>query len=71
VRHPLYTAGLIFIWLIPIMSSNLLALNVGITLYLYIGSIFEERKLLAEWGDEYRTYQRKVPRLIPLPWKHA
>lgn len=71
VRHPLYTAGLVFIWLIPWMTSNLLALNLGITLYLSVGSIYEEKKLLREWGDVYRNYRQKVPRLIPRPWKHA
>ena len=71
VRHPLYTAGLIFIWLIPVMTSNILALNVGITLYLYIGSIFEERKLLDEYGEAYQEYRQHVPRLIPRPWRHA
>ncbi len=33
VRHPLYTAGLVFIWLLPIMTWNLLALNIGLTAY--------------------------------------
>ncbi len=71
VRHPLYTAGLVFIWSVPVMTSNILALNLGITLYLYIGSIFEERKLLDEFGETYQEYQQNVPRLIPLPWRHA
>lgn len=71
VRHPLYTAGLVFIWLIPLMTTNLLALNLGLTLYLYVGSIFEEKKLVKEWGDTYRRYQQEVPRLIPRPWKHT
>jgi protein-S-isoprenylcysteine O-methyltransferase Ste14 len=65
VRHPLYTAGLVFIWLIPVMSANLLALNVGLTLYLVIGAYFEERKLLREYGEEYADYQRRTPMLVP------
>lgn len=69
VRHPLYTAGLLFIWAIPVMTTSLLALNVGITAYLYLGSVFEERKLVALWGAEYQEYRRQVPRLIPVPWK--
>ncbi len=69
VRHPLYTAGLLFIWLLPVMSTSLLALNLGLTAYIYIGSIFEERKLLRELGPAYAEYQRQVPRLIPLPWR--
>lgn len=71
VRHPLYTAGLLFIWGWPRMTTSLLALNVGLTLYLYIGSLYEERKLVAEFGEAYQRYQQHVPRLIPWPGRHA
>ncbi len=67
VRHPLYFFSLVLIWLIPIMTVNLLAFNLGATAYFYIGSIFEERKLVAEFGEAYREHQRRVPRLIPGP----
>jgi protein-S-isoprenylcysteine O-methyltransferase Ste14 len=65
VRHPLYTAGLVFIWLIPIMTWNLLALNIGLTAYIFIGAFFEERKLLLDFGDAYAEYRRRTPMLIP------
>lgn len=65
VRHPLYTAGLILIWLIPLMTYNLLALILGLTIYLILGAIYEERKLVREFGDEYISYQGRVPMLIP------
>jgi protein-S-isoprenylcysteine O-methyltransferase Ste14 len=65
VRHPLYTAGLAFIWLSPLMTTSLLALNLALTAYIYVGSIFEERRLVAEFGKVYIDYARKVPRLIP------
>lgn len=67
VRHPLYTAGLLFIWLTPVMTTSVLALNLGLSLYIYIGSIFEERRLLAEFGQAYQDYRTCVPRLIPNP----
>ena len=66
VRHPLYTAGLAFIWLTPIMTSNLLALNIGLTLYLIVGAIYEERKLVREFGETYIDYQQRTPMIIPL-----
>ena len=69
VRHPLYSAGLVFIWLIPIMTSSLLALNTTLSLYIYIGSHFEEQRLLEEFREAYQKYQRCVPRLIPRPWR--
>jgi protein-S-isoprenylcysteine O-methyltransferase Ste14 len=67
VRHPLYTAGLFIIWLIPVMTVNLLALNLGLSLYLVIGAIVEERKLLSEFGQAYTNYQDRTPMLIPMP----
>ncbi len=65
VRHPLYTAGLLFIWLIPEMTYNLLALNIGITAYVLLGALVEERKLLSEFGEAYAAYRRNTPMLIP------
>jgi protein-S-isoprenylcysteine O-methyltransferase Ste14 len=65
VRHPIYTAGLILIWLIPILTWNLLALNLGLTAYTFIGAYFEERKLLREFGDSYAEYREHTPMLIP------
>jgi protein-S-isoprenylcysteine O-methyltransferase Ste14 len=67
VRHPLYFFSLVVVWLLPVMTPNLFALNLGITLYFWIGSIFEERKLVREFGEAYRAHQARVPRLFPWP----
>ena len=65
VRHPLYTAGLVFLWFSPEMSINLLALFVGLSAYLVIGALFEERKLVRQYGQVYLDYRRVTPMLIP------
>lgn len=65
VRHPLYTTSLIMLYLVSPMTLNRLALVVGVHVYFFVGSIFEERKLVREFGDAYRDYQRRVPRLLP------
>ncbi len=65
VRHPLYSASLAFVWLMPSMSLNLLALNLGISFYILVGSILEERKLKAEFGEAYSAYQHRTAMLIP------
>jgi protein-S-isoprenylcysteine O-methyltransferase Ste14 len=65
VRHPLYFFGLLAIWLIPQMTVNRMVLALVFSLYLYVGTFFEERRLLREFGAEYRAYQRRVPRLLP------
>ena len=69
IRHPLYTAGLIFIWLSPVMTTSTLALYLGFTLYIVIGSRFEERQLTAEFGQPYVDYRQRVPALFPQPWR--
>jgi protein-S-isoprenylcysteine O-methyltransferase Ste14 len=65
VRHPLYTAGIVFIWFSPQMSVNLAALFLGLSAYLVIGALFEERKLVRQYGQAYLDYRRKTPMLIP------
>ena len=59
VRHPLYTFSLIALYLTSPMSVNWLAFAVSCNVYFYLGSIFEERKLVREFGDAYRAYQRQ------------
>lgn len=67
VRHPLYTFSLVYLWLAPIMTTNSLAAYVLFSLYFYFGSVYEERRMIAEFGPVYQDYCRRVPRLIPLP----
>jgi protein-S-isoprenylcysteine O-methyltransferase Ste14 len=40
-------------------------LNIGLTVYILIGALFEERKLLREFGEAYAEYRRRTPMLIP------
>ena len=65
VRHPLYTFGLLFIWLSPTVSQNSLTVYIGATFYTLIGAYFEERKLLLEFGNAYAEYKQNTPMLIP------
>ena len=66
VRHPLYSASLLVLWFSPLMSLNLLAFNLGVTAYFVIGGVFEERKLLRQFGPAYAAYRARTPMLIPL-----
>ena len=65
VRHPLYSAGLVFIWLSPEMTVNRLALWMVFSIYIVIGAYFEEKKLLRDFGEEYAVYKARTPMLIP------
>jgi len=65
IRHPLYTAGLVFIWFSAEMSFNRLVLWVIFSIYILIGAYFEERKLLGDFGVEYADYKSRTPMFIP------
>jgi methanethiol S-methyltransferase len=65
VRHPLYLAVLILIWASPELTADRLLFNVLWTAWIVVGTILEETDLLADFGEVYRDYQRKVPMLIP------
>lgn len=67
IRHPLYTCGLLVIWLSPVMTLSLLVLYLGFTLYVWIGSRIEERRLESDFGEAYRRYRSQVPAFLPLP----
>ncbi len=65
VRHPLYSCMLVFIWANPDVTLDRLVFNVLWTLWIVLGSRWEERDLVAQFGDSYVRYQRTVPMLIP------
>lgn len=67
VRHPLYLFSMLVIWFPPVLTVNLLVFNLLATLYFWLGSLHEERRLMAEFGDAYRQYQRTVPPFLPWP----
>jgi len=65
VHHPSYFTALVMIWSYPDPTADRLLLNVLFTVRIILGTILEERDLIAVHGEEYRTYQRAVPMLIP------
>ena len=64
VRHPLYTGAHLYLWG-AVRSEFDLATAIWASAYLLIGSRFEEQRLVAEYGQAYRDYLRRVPSLIP------
>ena len=65
VRHPLYTFGLLFLWLSPSMTVNSFIVYLSLTVYILVGAYFEERKLLREFGQEYADYKAVTPMIVP------
>jgi protein-S-isoprenylcysteine O-methyltransferase Ste14 len=50
----------------PVQSRNAFVSTVVIILYFYLGTFFEERRMVHTFGEEYRKYQERVPRFLPL-----
>jgi len=65
VRHPLYTGGLLLIWLSPVMTHNLLTLFILLTIYLVAGARLEEKRLAQSFGEAYERYKADTPMLVP------
>ena len=67
VRHPVYISaaawGIGYAFIVNYASVYILFL--AALPVLYVITVLEERELLDRFGDEYREYQRTVPRLIP------
>jgi protein-S-isoprenylcysteine O-methyltransferase Ste14 len=70
IRHPWYTAGILMVWATDLSLLTFL-INIVISAYFVIGTILEERKLLLEFGEKYREYQKNVSMFIPYQWLRA
>jgi len=71
MRHPIYFFSIVFLAFRPTMDLFYLTMLVCIIIYFYIGSIYEERKLVEKFGEQYIEYQRRVPRIIPVKFRKA
>lgn len=71
VRHPLYLGFLIAFWATPVMTAGHLLFALGMSSYIFIALIYEERDLLDQFGDEYRRYQQRVGKMLPAIGRRA
>jgi methanethiol S-methyltransferase len=61
---------MLIVWVEDLSVSTIL-INIIISIYFIVGSFLEERKLVREFGDDYRQYQQTVSMLFPWRWLKA
>lgn len=66
VRHPIYFFSILFLGFRPSMDLFYFVMFILIIIYFYVGSIYEEKKLVNIFGVQYVEYQQKVPRMFPI-----
>ncbi|MEJ5262695.1 MAG: isoprenylcysteine carboxylmethyltransferase family protein [Ignavibacterium sp.] len=64
-RHPIYFFSIVFLVFRAEMDLFYLTMLIAFIIYFYIGSVYEEKKLLRIFGKDYEEYQKKVPRIFP------
>jgi methanethiol S-methyltransferase len=69
VRHPIYLGWILIVCATPTMTVNRVVFAVMSSAYLILAIPWEEKSLVAEFGDRYREYQQAVRwRLLPGIW---
>ncbi len=65
VRHPQYLAGILIGLSLPLISQHWLVAVLGVVVIIitYVNTFDEETLNIEKFGEEYRQYMQRVPRL--------
>jgi len=66
MRHPVYFFSILILLFRPTMDLFYLVFFFCIAIYFYIGSYFEEEKLVKHFGKIYSDYRKSVPKIFPV-----
>jgi protein-S-isoprenylcysteine O-methyltransferase Ste14/NAD-dependent dihydropyrimidine dehydrogenase PreA subunit len=69
IRHPQYLGCILMMFASILVSQHWLSAIVGVSITFWLFSEIpkEEEALILKFGDDYRSYMERVPRLNPLP----
>lgn len=72
VRHPIYLGAILVYLGLLFFSFSIAAAFVWVVIigFYYFLCRHEEKLLTAKFGDEYTTYMRQVPMLLPRFWRN-
>ena len=67
IRHPLYLATILMFVALSLIyfDPRVIVFATGMSLYTLFGALFEEKKLISHYGDEYRGYKEKAGFILP------
>lgn len=65
-RHPVYFFSITFLMFRPVMDLFYLTFFICLVAYFYIGSYYEEKKLVRQFGEVYKNYKKEVPGIFPI-----
>jgi protein-S-isoprenylcysteine O-methyltransferase Ste14 len=64
IRHPIYLGAYLFLWG-GVVDDFGLQTAIWASVYLVIGTWFEDQKLIKQYGQTYIDYRQKVPSVLP------
>jgi len=66
VRHPMMIGVIFAVWATPRMTLGHLMFSILMTVYIMIGTYYEEQDLVKNFGAKYIMYRNSVPKMIPV-----
>jgi len=65
IRHPQYGGGLYIAFSLILIQQTLVSIILAIVVIItsYLSMVFEEKRLIVKFGEDYEEYMKRVPRV--------